>query len=532
MDGVENATLDDSNTRGTNSEVSYFSGDLWSALTLPFHFIWSLYMLVLDTPLWLLVTIFITGLTLFILLTRLYLKTKSNELARTFPSKSQKSDSRYGRSVTIGFFHPYCNAGGGGERVLWCAVRALHKRYDFVKIVIYTGDTDATPDEIIQKAKERFNIDINGQVHFIYLRGRAWVTPQRYPILTLLGQSLGSIILGFEALFKFNPDVYIDTMGYAFTLPIFKYFGGSKTCSYVHYPTISTDMLSKVNERQADFNNANYIARNPILSSIKIIYYKLFAWTYGCCGRCSDKVMVNSTWTSNHIKSIWKLEAPTLSIVYPPCDTRRLEQLYLDENENGKNFPRQIISVSQFRPEKNHRLQLEAFAKFHKNLSFDQSENYKLLLVGSCRNDGDRGRVTMLREYAEELQIASCVQFFLNVSYENLLEHLAQSTVGIHTMKDEHFGIGVVEFLAGGLVTLAYDSAGPKMDIVTDHNGERTGFLANSCDSYVKALNEIFSMTTKQRYRMCQNARSSVSKRFSEETFERKFIAETESLLN
>lgn len=29
---------------------------------------------------------------------------------------------------TVAFFHPYCNAGGGGERVLWCAIRALQNR--------------------------------------------------------------------------------------------------------------------------------------------------------------------------------------------------------------------------------------------------------------------------------------------------------------------------------------------------------------------------------------------------------------------
>ena len=32
------------------------------------------------------------------------------------------------KPVTIGFFHPYCNAGGGGERVLWTAIRALQTR--------------------------------------------------------------------------------------------------------------------------------------------------------------------------------------------------------------------------------------------------------------------------------------------------------------------------------------------------------------------------------------------------------------------
>lgn len=30
--------------------------------------------------------------------------------------------------IVVGFFHPYCNAGGGGERVLWTAIRALQNR--------------------------------------------------------------------------------------------------------------------------------------------------------------------------------------------------------------------------------------------------------------------------------------------------------------------------------------------------------------------------------------------------------------------
>ena len=30
--------------------------------------------------------------------------------------------------IIVGFFHPYCNAGGGGERVLWCAIRSIQKK--------------------------------------------------------------------------------------------------------------------------------------------------------------------------------------------------------------------------------------------------------------------------------------------------------------------------------------------------------------------------------------------------------------------
>ena len=31
--------------------------------------------------------------------------------------------SHWPQGLSVGFFHPYCNAGGGGERVLWQAVR-------------------------------------------------------------------------------------------------------------------------------------------------------------------------------------------------------------------------------------------------------------------------------------------------------------------------------------------------------------------------------------------------------------------------
>ena len=31
------------------------------------------------------------------------------------------------KQFTVGFFHPFCNSGGGGERVLWSAVKAIQQ---------------------------------------------------------------------------------------------------------------------------------------------------------------------------------------------------------------------------------------------------------------------------------------------------------------------------------------------------------------------------------------------------------------------
>lgn len=66
-------------------------------------------------------------------------------------------------------------------------------------------------------------------------------------------------------------------MGYAFTFPIFSYIGGCKIGCYVHYPTISTDMLRRVQNRTNAHNNRNYVVKNPFLTWIKLVYYKLFA---------------------------------------------------------------------------------------------------------------------------------------------------------------------------------------------------------------------------------------------------------------
>lgn len=175
----------------------------------------------------------------------------------------------------LGFFHPYCDAGGGGERVLWCAIRAIQKRFPAVKIIIYTGDVNPG-DQIIARAMQRFNLSLNSsQLEFIYLHRRKWVEADMYPYFTLLGQSLGSVFLGLEALEKCIPNVYLDTMGYAFTLPLFKYLGGCKVGCYVHYPTISTDMLDKVRTRRAGFNNKRGIANNRFATKFKLFYYKV-----------------------------------------------------------------------------------------------------------------------------------------------------------------------------------------------------------------------------------------------------------------
>ncbi|XP_007421273.1 GDP-Man:Man(3)GlcNAc(2)-PP-Dol alpha-1,2-mannosyltransferase [Python bivittatus] len=429
------------------------------------------------------------------------------------------------KPLVIAFFHPYCNAGGGGERVLWCALRALQKKYKDASYVVYTGDTDATAENILEGAYRRFNIRLKHPVKFVFLNRRYLVEASVYPYFTLLGQSLGSLFLGWEALTKCIPDIYIDSMGYAFTLPLFKYLGGCKIGCYVHYPTISTDMLSVVRNQHAQFNNAAVITKNPLLSKMKLVYYYFFASIYGLVGSCSDTVMVNSTWTLNHILSLWRCSNCT-SIVYPPCDVQTFLDIPLQEEK--RTIEPTIVSVSQFRPEKDHSLQIRAFAKLLAKTG-GQELLPKLILIGGCRNLDDDQRVNELKKLCQELGIEKKVEFKVNIPFEELKKLLADATIGLHTMWNEHFGIGIVECMAAGIIILAHNSGGPKLDIVVPYERNMTGFLAEDEDGYADSMAYIFSLSPAKRLQIRQNARQSV-KRFAEQEFEETFLLSVEQL--
>ena len=109
--------------------------------------------------------------------------------------------------------------------------------------------------------------------------------------------------------------------------------------------------------------------------------------------------MVNSSWTRRHIQAIWWWQRAAPARVYPPCDTADLQALPLDRRLKRLY----LLSVAQFRPEKDHAMQLRAFAraralatKMHSRAG-DAVLSARLQLVGSCRGAGDERRVEALR---------------------------------------------------------------------------------------------------------------------------------------
>ena len=77
--------------------------------------------------------------------------------------------------------------------------------------------------------------------------------------------------------------------------------------------------------------------------------------------------------------------------------------------------------------------------------------------------------------------------------------------------------------MASGTVMVAHNSAGPKMDIVVPHRGEKTGFLAGNEEEFAECLYTIYKMPVKQRNSIRAAAREHVRK-FSQEQFDVDFM--------
>lgn len=345
---------------------------------------------------------------------------------------------------------------------------------------------------------------MKSKISFTYLKTRFLLNPKLYPYATMLFQSLATILVALEGVIYKTPDIYIDTTGAAFSYPIVWLYSRCYIISYVHYPIISTDMLQLVRSQRPTYNNGSGIATSTTVSTLKLIYYQCIAYMYSYVGCYSRLTMVNSSWTLGHIQQLWGFPTATstsdsssitnsvsigdegvydssssississsggakrkLVRVYPPCSITHLLSLPLspplhnapqnyDLSSNSSTTPssrssgrkRYILSIGQFRPEKDHLLQLRAFA-FLLHSSSDNSSSsgssasgsgsiynciysdIRLVLIGSVRHADDAAIVHTLKQAAVEMRISDQVDFVVNAPYTVLLRYLGESSIG------------------------------------------------------------------------------------------------------
>ncbi|KAJ4458864.1 putative glycosyl transferase [Paratrimastix pyriformis] len=410
----------------------------------------------------------------------------------------------HGRKI-IAFFHPHCDRHAGGERVLWMMIHALaaDPALKDDRFYIYT-DSKKDSRQIEADARKYFGVDLGpalARTKFLPLRTCFLVEPHWYIRPTLVLQSACAMFPAFEALLRYPlPHHVIDTVGASFSYPVFRLMGGCRVSCYTHYPVISTPMIGRVRRGEVMYNNQGLVARNPVLSTVKLLYYRVFSWMYFLVGRSASLVMVNSSWTREQIECMWSLphSAPALHTVFPPCAVAAAQARPIAPLGTRQPY---ILSIGQFRPEKNQLLQVRILGRVlatGRRTGAPWTERVRLILVGTLdpiKNPQEARLRDGLIEEAKRLGASEHMEVRLNVPTEELQELLRSSLVGLHTMRDEHFGIGVVEMMASGLITVAHRSAGPQYDIVKSmprsdgsESPEAAGCLAITEEEYAAAI--------------------------------------------
>lgn len=402
---------------------------------------------------------------------------------------------------------------------------------------------------MLERVENRFNIHLHPPtVVLLYLTTRRYLNSASYPYLTLLGQSLGSLVVAYDAFTLLVPDIFVDTMGYAFALALSKWlFPTVPTGAYVHYPTISTDMLASLDDTTG-VQGINSGAGTGTKGKLKRRYWQLFAQLYGWVGRHIDVVMCNSSWTAAHIRKIWgttkkssdsgETGAGTPSspaVVFPPTAVSELQSTIAVDEESEQSRQPVLLYIAQFRPEKNHPLVLRSFARFlqerNRNPKFANTPPPRLVLIGNVRqNSPDETHIYNLRLLAHELRIRDNTTFLCDASWPAVLSHLATASIGVNAMWNEHFGICVVEYQAAGLICVTHDSGGPREDIVVDLGDGATGFRAETEDQFAAAYEAALLLPQEEKIAMRQRARQSAL-RFTEEEFEIKWLAQLQKLV-
>ncbi|KAI6195101.1 Glycosyl transferase domain containing protein [Aphelenchoides besseyi] len=402
----------------------------------------------------------------------------------------------------IAFVHPYCEAGGGGEVVLWEMIKTISDKKLFPEIFVYTKQmTSEEEKEIKRRICERFKIkEWPSEVEFVQTRFRHLLEPQYYPRFTLFCQQfVGALVFSLECLFRLTSEYVVESTGIPVALPVFKCLGGSKVLVYMHYPTITNNMITRVTNREEIYNNAEFIARSQLLTNCKLWYYRFFAFLYQLCGRCTDCLLVNGSFTANHIRELWNCNP---ELCYPPVNLNSFRNLNSTAEEIWTNEKKlNIVSLAQFRPEKNHSMQLETLAELKRNFG-NTYQKCCLVMIGGVRNDADRAIVENLHKQAEKLGLKLGEDYRIECegyTLEEIRSELENSMIAIHTMLDEHFGIAVVELMAAGLITITHKSGGPNLDIIADLDTQ-AGFLGeNDPKSYAEIIDNIMNQTANER---------------------------------
>lgn len=161
--------------------------------------------------------------------------------------------------------------------------------------------------------------------------------------------------------------------------------------------------------------------------------------------------ITNSNFSKEKIEKFYYPLKNKIYVIYPPVNIKAL----WDEK---KNRAKQVISSGIFNPIKDQLSQIKIAEAF---------PHIKFFITGYISQKSEKKYYNECLNYIARRDITN-VGLIPNISQVNLKKLLKKSAYFIHTRKNEHFGISIVEAIAAGCIPLVHNSGGQKEIVPLD----------------------------------------------------------------
>ncbi len=268
-----------------------------------------------------------------------------------------------------------------------------------------------------------------------------------------------------------------DISGYDFVYDMLGYdvaFGrrnDGRYLLYCHYPYF----LEQFPKQLKDSGILKKLYYLPIIAASKII-----------CKQKQTKVHMaaNSEFTKKVLQKHSKLP---IDVIYPPV------RISINTDRKKEDL---VVTLGAFDEDKRQLLQLEAARR---------NPGYKFYICGHLTNK------SYFLEVSRKAKKLKNVVLKPNIQFPELQNLLKRSRYFLHTKKEEHFGISIVEAIAAGCIPIVHDSGGQK-EIVTDRK------FRYSSDS--EMFNKFRELAGADRKKMMHHI-----KRFDESVYKEKMLS-------
>jgi glycosyltransferase involved in cell wall biosynthesis len=264
--------------------------------------------------------------------------------------------------------------------------------------------------------------------------------------------------------------------------------------TYVHFPLRAT---------------LDYSQTPAFISPLR---WQVYCRVYTLAASVLDKVkpgilLTNSKFTKQVAQKYLKRD---MVILHPPVDVHA----FASGETERKDY---VITVSKFTPKR---------ALYRVPLIARSTRNVKFLIVGAA-DTYSSDTISGLEKMIRDCGVYDRVTLLPNVSRPKLIQLLTQAKVYLHVMPDEHFGISIIEAMAGGCIPIVHRSGGPWVDTLEQQQG-KNGFSYAT----VEEAAELIDLLVDDQ-KLCRKMASAAQERawdYDKSSFDEKLISIVNSL--